>query len=110
MPIGKGLSIRLVDYWISERSRKKKGKKKKFSHPVLPSKLWQQLLRHLTSVECFVQHSRLRMFPLYWEVKVNWSCMVDKLELPLLPQAFMDLPWNKSQASGMCLSSLDLMV
>ena len=39
-------------------------------------RLWQQLLCHMTYLEYFVQHDRLRMCSLQWQLKVHWSCVM----------------------------------
>ena len=39
----------------------------------LPTKMWQQLLGHMGSLEQFVPRGQARMYPLQWQLKAHWS-------------------------------------
>ena len=58
------------------------------SFPLLlspPARMWQQLLGHMASLECFLPQSRSLMHPLQWCLKDTWSSMVDDpaVQIPL---------------------------
>ena len=48
-----------------------------------PTRLWQVLLGHLSSLEKLVPHGRLRMRSLQWHLKTHWSTELDPPDLPV---------------------------
>ena len=63
--------------------------------PPLLARMWQQLLGHMASLECFLPWSHSRMCPLQWCLKDFWSPVVDNpaLLVPLWLECVDPIRW-----------------
>ena len=60
-----------------------------------PTKMWQQLLGYMASLECFVPRGCSRVHPLQWQLKSHWSLALDdpSVLVPMSQDYIMLVHW-----------------